>query len=52
MAVGAFIEHAEFSSNLYGTSVAAVRHVQEQGKRCILDIEAQVCHQASSVFSS
>ena len=39
---GAFIEHAEFSGNLYGTSKQAVAHVQRQGRRCILDIEAQV----------
>ncbi|TFK71620.1 guanylate kinase [Pluteus cervinus] len=38
---GAFIEHAEFSGNHYGTSFATVRHVQQQGRRCILDIEAQ-----------
>jgi guanylate kinase len=37
----AFIEHAEFSGNLYGTSRQAVSAVQEQGRRCILDIEAQ-----------
>ncbi|KAF5316101.1 hypothetical protein D9619_006173 [Psilocybe cf. subviscida] len=37
----AFIEHAEFSGNFYGTSFATVRAVQEQGRRCILDIEAQ-----------
>ena len=40
---GAFIEHAEFSGNYYGTSFGAVRSVQEDGRRCILDIEAQVC---------
>ena len=38
----AFIEHAEFSGNFYGTSFETVRQVQEQGRRCILDIEAQV----------
>ncbi|KAF8200379.1 guanylate kinase/L-type calcium channel beta subunit [Pholiota molesta] len=38
---GAFIEHAEFSGNCYGTSFETVRQVQEQGRRCILDIEAQ-----------
>ncbi|KAF8159726.1 guanylate kinase/L-type calcium channel beta subunit [Crassisporium funariophilum] len=38
---GAFIEHAEFSGNLYGTSFETVRHVEQQGRRCILDIEAQ-----------
>ncbi|KAF5362220.1 hypothetical protein D9756_002524 [Leucocoprinus leucothites] len=41
LADGAFIEHAEFSGNFYGTSFATVRGIQEQGKRCILDIEAQ-----------
>ena len=40
---GAFIEHAEFSGNLYGTSFATVREVQQRGRRCILDIESQVC---------
>lgn len=38
----AFIEHAEFSGNLYGTSFETVRSVQELGRRCILDIDAQV----------
>ncbi|KIL69490.1 hypothetical protein M378DRAFT_119670 [Amanita muscaria Koide BX008] len=38
---GAFIEHAQFSGNHYGTSFEAVRLIQQQGKRCILDIEAQ-----------
>jgi len=38
---GAFIEHAEFSGNLYGTSFETVRHVERDGRRCILDIEAQ-----------
>ncbi|KAF5383650.1 hypothetical protein D9615_003669 [Tricholomella constricta] len=38
---GAFIEHAEFSSNFYGTSFETVRQVQQLGRRCILDIEAQ-----------
>ncbi|PPQ65432.1 hypothetical protein CVT26_000084 [Gymnopilus dilepis] len=38
----AFIEHAQFSGNFYGTSFETVRQVQQQGRRCILDIEAQV----------
>src|SRR6266478_2386478 len=38
----AFIEHAQFSGNFYGTSFETVERVQQQGKRCILDIEAQV----------
>ncbi|KAI0047237.1 guanylate kinase [Auriscalpium vulgare] len=36
-----FIEHAEFSGNLYGTSVQAVQSIADSGRRCILDIESQ-----------
>ncbi|KAJ1646864.1 guanylate kinase [Coemansia erecta] len=36
-----FIEYAEFSGNLYGTTVQAVRDVAEAGKTCILDIDVQ-----------
>jgi hypothetical protein len=39
----AFIEHAEFSGNMYGTSAKAVEEVAKKGgKRCILDIDTQV----------
>ncbi|KAJ3849361.1 guanylate kinase/L-type calcium channel beta subunit [Lentinula lateritia] len=38
---GAFIESAEFSGNFYGTSFQTVKEVQDRGRRCILDIEAQ-----------
>ncbi|SDA02773.1 BZ3500_MvSof-1268-A1-R1_Chr11-1g03150 [Microbotryum saponariae] len=39
---GAFIEHAEFSGNLYGTTVGAVEAVAKQAnKTCILDIDTQ-----------
>ncbi|KAG7443685.1 guanylate kinase [Guyanagaster necrorhizus] len=38
---GAFIEHAQFSGNFYGTSFQTVREVEKEGRRCILDIEAQ-----------
>lgn len=36
---GEFLEHAEFSGNLYGTSLAAIRSVLDSGKFCVLDIE-------------
>lgn len=41
IARGEFIEHARVHSNLYGTSVAAVRAVSEAGKACLLDIDVQ-----------
>ena len=37
-----FIEHAQFGSNLYGTSVKAVKDVADKGIVCILDIEMEV----------
>ena len=38
----AFLEWAEFSQNMYGTSVAAVEKVlQDDNKICILDIDLQ-----------
>lgn len=40
---GEFIEHAQFGSNLYGTSVKAVKDVADKGRICILDIEMEVC---------
>lgn len=33
-----FIEAGQFNDNLYGTSVASVRDVSDQGKHCILDV--------------
>ncbi|KAJ3055368.1 hypothetical protein HK097_010713 [Rhizophlyctis rosea] len=35
----AFIEHAEFSGNRYGTSFEAVHAVQNMDKICVLDLE-------------
>ena len=39
---GEFIETAEFSGNMYGTSKKAVEDVAANGKVCILDIDVQV----------
>ncbi|KAI5619431.1 guanylate kinase 1b isoform X1 [Silurus asotus] len=41
IANGDFIESAEFSGNIYGTSKAAVQAVQAQNLICILDIDMQ-----------
>ncbi|XP_060772555.1 guanylate kinase isoform X4 [Neoarius graeffei] len=41
IAKGDFIESAEFSGNMYGTSKAAVQAVQAQNLICILDIDMQ-----------
>ncbi|KAI5104610.1 guanylate kinase 1b isoform X1, partial [Silurus meridionalis] len=41
IANGDFIESAEFSGNMYGTSKAAVQAVQAQNLICILDIDMQ-----------
>jgi len=41
IAKGEFIEHATVHTNKYGTTYAAVRSVQNQGKICILDIDIQ-----------
>jgi len=38
---GKFIESAEFSGNLYGTSKESVHKCKSQGKICVLDIDAQ-----------
>eukprot|EP00124_Ichthyophonus_hoferi_P004546 Ihof_evm2s515 gene=Ihof_evmTU2s515 len=41
VAKGMFIEHAEFSGNIYGTSQQSVKDVLDQGKLCVLDIDVQ-----------
>lgn len=46
VAAGKFIEHAEVHGRHYGTSVAAVETVRQQGKICILDIDVQGCRAA------
>lgn len=52
-----FLEHAEFSGNIYGTSKNAVIDIRRLGKICILDIELQgvlqvkkLCSDLSPVF--
>ncbi|KAI0285946.1 guanylate kinase [Russula aff. rugulosa BPL654] len=45
---GGFVEHAEFSGNLYGTSKRAIDSIVESGKRCILDIEVQGVRQVKN----
>lgn len=47
-----FIEHAEFSGNLYGSSVQSVEDVTKSGKMCILDIDTQVSRKPFSLFFS
>jgi len=42
IADGAFIEHAQFSNNSYGTSLMTIQNVSGSGRRCILDIESEV----------
>lgn len=42
LADNAFIEHAQFSANFYGTSWQAIHAVRESGRRCVLDIDSQV----------
>lgn len=36
-----FLETAVFSGNMYGTSIQAVKNVQQNGKVCVLDIEIE-----------
>jgi guanylate kinase len=48
---GGFIEHAQFGSNLYGTSVQAVKDVADKGRVCILDIEMEVRIQLLALVS-
>lgn len=38
---GKFVESAEFSGNLYGTSKESVYKCKSQGKICVLDIDSQ-----------
>ncbi|MCL4136149.1 UNVERIFIED_CONTAM: hypothetical protein GTU68_013990 [Idotea baltica] len=38
---GEFIEHAQYSGNLYGTNEKAVQEVMDSNRICILDIEME-----------
>lgn len=44
----AFIEHAQYGSNLYGTSLAAIDDVARQDRVCILDIEMEGVKQVAN----
>ena len=44
-----FLEHAEFGSNIYGTSKQSVDNVCNNRKICILDIELQGVLQVNCV---
>ncbi|KAJ3068053.1 hypothetical protein HK102_007272 [Quaeritorhiza haematococci] len=52
IAAGKFIEHAEFSGNIYGTSFAAVQQVLDAGKNVILDIDMQGVKQLQSLLNN
>jgi len=41
IANGKFVEHAEVHGNYFGTSLDVVQSVQNDGRICILDIDAQ-----------
>jgi guanylate kinase len=45
VAKGAFLEHAEYSGNLYGTSWAAIETTLERGCDAILEIETEGARQ-------
>ncbi|KAF2490764.1 hypothetical protein BU16DRAFT_574823 [Lophium mytilinum] len=45
---GGFVESATFGGNSYGTSIAAVQKIAEEGKVCILDIEMEGVKQVAS----
>ena len=39
--MGKFVEHAEVHNNLYGTSWDSLWKVQQEGRKCLLDIDVQ-----------
>ncbi|KAK8244233.1 guanylate kinase-like protein [Phyllosticta capitalensis] len=44
----AFIEHASFGANYYGTSIAAIDNIAKQNRVCILDIEMEGVKQVAN----
>ena len=46
---GDFIETAEFSGNMYGTSKMAIQNIQQKNQICILDIEMQGVKQIKKI---
>lgn len=49
---GAFIEHAEFSGNLYGTEYSNITRAEEQGFDLIFEIEVQGVQQLKARYGS
>lgn len=47
----AFLEHANFSGNWYGTSYAAIQRVQAAGRLCILDVDLAGVKSVKTHFS-
>jgi len=43
IAEGAFVEHAKFGGNRYGTSKRTIADLTASGKVVVLDIEMEVC---------
>lgn len=47
--MGKFLEHAEVHGNFYGTSWDSLWKVQNEGRRCLLDIDVQGVKRAKSL---
>jgi guanylate kinase len=50
VAVGEFVEHAEYNGNLYGTLKAEVRKLFDRGTHALLDIEIEGARQVRASF--
>ena len=49
---GEFLEHAEYSGNMYGTEKAAVRRALEEGNDVLLDIDVQGVQHLKDIYGS